>query len=72
MLPCFSRGDDGKKKSNLVGEDDDLKQKKQIKMKQFSYQANASFLFRRSVDRIQFLFNEDLFLKIKRSKILLD
>ena len=29
---------------NRVGEDDDLKQKKQIKAKQFSFQVLASFL----------------------------
>ena len=71
ILPYFSRND-GTRKSNGVREDDDLKQKKQIKMKQFSFQATLSFLFRRSVNRIQFLFNEGLFLKIKGSIILLD
>ena len=34
----FSRRDDGLRKSNWVGEDDGLKQKKQIKMKQFPFQ----------------------------------
>ena len=52
-------------------EDDSLKQKKQIKVEQFSFQTIASFHFRRSMNRIQFLFNEGLFLKIKRSRILL-
>ena len=51
---------------------DGLKQKKQIKVKQFLFQTIASFLFRRSMNRIQFLFNKDLFLKIKGSRILLD
>ena len=49
-----------------------MKQKKQIKLKQFPFQAIASFLFMRSMNRIQFLFNEDLFLNIKGSRILLD
>jgi len=48
------------------------KQKKQIKVKQFPFQAIANFLFRRSMNRIQFLFNVDLFLKIKRFRIFLD
>jgi len=39
----FSRGDNGPRKFNLVGEDDGLKQKRQIKVKQFSFQAIASF-----------------------------
>jgi len=72
ILPYFSRGDDDRRKSNLVGEDDGLKQKKQIKVKQFSFHAIVSFLFRRNMNRIQFLFNEDLFLKIKGFRILLD
>jgi len=72
ILPYFSKGDDGPRKANWVGEDDDSKQKKQIKVKQFSFQAIASFLFSRTMNRIQFLFNEDLFLKIKRFRILLD
>jgi len=38
ILPYFSRRDDGPMKSNWVREDDDLKQKKQIKMKQFTFQ----------------------------------
>ena len=71
ILPYFSR-DDGPRKFNWIGEGDDLKQKKQIKVKQFPFQAIASFLFRRSMNRIQFLFNKDLFLSIKRSRILLD
>ena len=37
ILLCFSRGDDGPRKSNWVREDDALKQKKQIKMKQFPF-----------------------------------
>ena len=72
ILPCFSRGDDGPRKSNWVGEDDGLKQKKQIEVKQFSFQAITSFLIRRSMNRIQFLFNKDLFLNIKWFRILLD
>jgi len=68
----FSKGDNGPRKSNWVGEDDCLKQKKQIKVKQFSFQAIVIFLFRRSMNKIQFLFNEGLLLKIKGSKIFLD
>jgi len=30
----FSRGDNGPRISNLIGQDDDLKQKKQIKVEQ--------------------------------------
>ena len=71
ILLCFSRWDDGPRKFNWVGEDDDLKQKKQIKVKHFSFQ-DASFLFRRSMNMIQFIFNEYLFLKIKGFRILLD
>ena len=37
ILSCFSIKDGGLRKSNCVGEDDGLKQKKQIKMKQFSF-----------------------------------
>ena len=70
ILPYFS-GDDTPRKSNLDGEDDGLKPKKQIKVKRFSFQAIASFFFR-SMNKIQFLFNKDLFLKIKRFRILLD
>jgi len=72
IFPYFSRSDNGQRKSNCVGEDDGLKQKKQIKVKQFPFQAIASFLFRRSMNRIQLIFNECLFLKIKGYKILLD
>jgi len=32
----FSRGDDGSRRFSRVGEDDDLKQKKQIKVEQIS------------------------------------
>ena len=71
-LPYFSRGDDGPRKSNLVEENDGLKQKKKIKVKQFPFQVIASFFFRRSMNKIQFLFDKDLFLNIKRSRILLD
>ena len=67
----FSKGDDGPRKSNWVGEDDDLKHKKKIKVKQYPFQAVASFLFR-CMNSIQLLFNEDSFLKIKRSRILQD
>ena len=37
FLSCFSREDDGLRKSNWVGENDGLKQKKQINVKQFSF-----------------------------------
>jgi len=32
----FLKGDDGPRRSNLIGEDDGLKQKKQIKLEQSS------------------------------------
>ena len=48
-----------------------MKQKKEIKVKQFPFQAIASFLFKRSMNRILFLFNKGLFLKVKGSRILL-
>jgi len=41
-------------------------------MKQFPFQAIASFLFRSSINKIQLPFNEYLFVKIKMPKILLD
>ena len=71
ILSCFSRGDDGLRKSNLVGEDDSLKKKKQNKSKSVFFSGDCEFPFR-SMNRIQFLFNEDLFLKIKGSRILLN
>ena len=43
-----------------------------LKREQFSFQGRAGFLSWRSTSRIQILFNEGLFLKIERSKILLD
>ena len=46
ILPYFSRGDGDPRKSNLVEEDDGLKQMKQIMVKQFSFQAIASFFSR--------------------------
>jgi len=45
ILPCFSRGDDDSRKSNWAGEDDGLKQKNQIKVKLFLFQAIANYLF---------------------------
>ena len=68
----FSRGDGGPRKFKSIGEDDGLKQKKQIKVEQFPFQVLTSFFFWRSTDRIQILFNEGLFLKIEGFRILLD
>ena len=41
-------------------------------MEQFSFQALTSFLFGRSTNIIQILFNEDLFLKVEEFRILPD
>ena len=68
----FLKKDDGQIKSNLVGEDDGLKLKKQIKVEQIPFQALTSFLFWRNTNMIQILFNEVLFLKIEGFRILFD
>ena len=45
ILSYFSRWDNGPRKSNWIGEDDDLKQNKQIKVEQFLFSDAYEFSF---------------------------